>query len=278
MMQPSTQTDEMSFETIAALLLASLIGVALGLLGSGGTMITLPVLVYVAGIPASQAVAMALVVVGGTSLAGSVLQYRRGHFDLRVASLFALTGMVGAFGGARLTHLFSQPVLLTVFSAIMVGVGVKLFRQRHEVQQPASRGPVRCAVIGVLVGVLTGFLGIGGGFLIVPALTLFGGLDIKKATGTSLAVIALNSLAGLAGQLRYVQFDGWMALAFLAAATVGMAGGVAAKGRLSESAIRRTFAVFVLAVGLAMAWQNAAALAKQPPRGEPCRTPLKAGN
>jgi len=250
----------MNIETIAALLMASLIGVALGLLGSGGTMITLPVLVYVAGVPASQAVAMALVVVGGTSLAGSFMQYRRGHFDLRVAMLFAITGMIGAYGGARLTHLFSQPVLLTVFSAIMVGVGVKLFRDRHEVRQAATQGPARCAVIGALVGVLTGFLGIGGGFLIVPALTLFGGLDIKKATGTSLAVIALNSLSGLTGQLGYVQFDWWMALAFLAAATVGMAGGVAAKGRLSENAIRKTFAIFVLVIGLAMAWQNVAAL------------------
>ncbi|MBI5683508.1 MAG: sulfite exporter TauE/SafE family protein [Verrucomicrobia bacterium] len=250
----------MNLETTVALLMASLIGVALGLLGSGGTMITLPVLVYVAGVPVSQAVAMALVVVGGTSLAGSVLQYRRGHFDVRVALLFAVTGMIGAYGGARLTHLFSPPVLLTVFSAIMVGVGVKLFRDRHDARQAAAQGPARCALIGALVGVLTGFLGIGGGFLIVPALMLFGGLDIKKATGTSLAVIALNSLSGLAGQLRYVQFDWWMALAFLAAATAGMAGGVAAKGRLSEGAIRKTFAGFVLAVGLAMAWQNVAAL------------------
>lgn len=250
----------MNFEITVALLMASLIGVALGLLGSGGTMITLPVLVYVAGVPVSQAVAMALVVVGGTSLAGSVMQYRRGHFDLRVALLFAITGMIGAYGGAHLTHRYSQPVLLTVFSAIMIGVGVKLFRDWHEVSQAAAQGPVRCALVGVLVGVLTGFLGIGGGFLIVPALTLFGGLDIKKATGTSLAVIALNSLSGLAGQLRYVQFDWWIALAFLAAATAGMAGGVAAKSRLSERAIRKTFAVFVLVVGLAMAWQNVAAL------------------
>ena len=260
MMPPSSKLGEMNIETIAALLMASLIGVALGLLGSGGTMITLPVLVYVAGVPASQAVAMALVVVGGTGLAGSVMQYRRGQFDLRVALLFAVTGMVGAYGGARLTHLVSQPVLLTVFAAIMLAVGATLFQERREVKQAANRGPVRCATVGAVVGVLTGFLGIGGGFLIVPALVLFGGLDIKKATGTSLAVIALNSLSGLAGQIRYVQFDWWMAMAFLAAATVGMAGGVAAKGRFSERAIRKMFAAFVLVVGLAMTWQNVTTL------------------
>ena len=122
----------MNTEITAGLLLASLIGVALGLLGSGGTMITLPVLVYVARVPASEAVAMALVVVGGTSLAGSVMQYRRGHFDVRVALLFAVTGVIGAYGGARLTHLVSQPALLTVFSAIMLVVGVTLLRERRE--------------------------------------------------------------------------------------------------------------------------------------------------
>jgi uncharacterized membrane protein YfcA len=177
-----------------------------------------------------------------------------------VALFFAVTGMIGAYGGARLTHLVSQPMLLAVFSIIMVSVGLTLLRERREMARATSRGPLRCAAAGAGVGVLTGFLGIGGGFLIVPALTIFGGLDIKRATGTSLAVIAMNSLSGLAGQLRYVQFDWWIALAFLAAATVGMAGGVAAKSRLSEHVIRKTFAGFVLAVGLAMAWQNLPAL------------------
>ena len=111
------------------------------------------------------------------------------------------------------------------------------------------------------MGVVTGFLGVGGGFLIVPALALFGGLDMKKAVGTSLGVIALNSLSGLLGQLRYTQFDWWTTLAFLAAATVGMAVGVAGAGRLSESALRRAFAWFIIVVALVLGWRNGMALA-----------------
>jgi uncharacterized protein len=250
-------TAEMEITSIVALIFASLIGFALGLLGSGGTMITLPVLVYVAGVPMSQAVAMALVVVGGTSLAGSAMEYRRRNLDLRVALWFSVSGMAAAFGGARLTHLVSQPVLLSLFSVIMLGVGVGLLRERREKPVRATgRGFWRCAAAGAAVGALTGFLGIGGGFLIVPALVWFAGLDLRKATGTSLAVIALNSLSGLAGQSRYVHFDWWMALGFLAVATVGMVVGGAVKDRISEPVLRKAFAVFILAIGLVMAWEN----------------------
>ncbi|MEI6035967.1 MAG: sulfite exporter TauE/SafE family protein, partial [Verrucomicrobiae bacterium] len=217
--------------------------------------------VYGAGVPVSEAVGMALVVVGGTSLAGSLMQFRGGNLDLRAALLFAATGMAGAYGGARFTHLVSQPLLLTLFSAIMFGVSVTLLRDRREAPGPSGRRRVLgCAVAGATVGALTGFLGIGGGFLIVPALVWFAGLDIRKATGTSLPVIALNSLAGLAGQIGQVHFDWGMAWGFLCAATVGMAVGIVAKGRLSERAIRKTFALFVFASGVAMAWQNAAKL------------------
>ncbi len=251
----------MTFSLAAAFVLAGFIGVSLGLLGSGGTIITLPVLVYVAGVPVPQAVGMALAVVGGTSLAGSVLQYRRGCFEPRVALLFALTGMAGAYGGARLTHWVSPAVLLLLFAGLMLVVGATMLRRRQEVKPAAACRPVRCAALGAVVGVVTGFLGVGGGFLIVPALALFGGLDMKKAVGTSLGVIALNSLSGLLGQLRYTQFDWWTTLAFLAAATVGMAVGVAGAGRLSETALRRAFAWFIIVVALVLAWRNGMALA-----------------
>ena len=254
---------EANIETLTALALGSLIGVVLGLLGSGGTMITLPVLVYVAGVPASEAVGMSLVVVGGTSLAGSLMQYRGGNLDLRAALIFAATGMAGAYGCARFTHLVSQPLLLTFFSAIMIGVGAALLRKRHATTAPSGeRSVLRCAAAGAAMGGLTGFLGIGGGSLIVPALVWFAGLDIRKATATSLAVIALNSLAGLAGQIGQVHFDWRMALGLLCAATVGMAAGIAAKGRLSEHAIRKAFALAVFLLGLAMAWQNIPKLLK----------------
>jgi uncharacterized membrane protein YfcA len=107
-----------------ALTLSALIGLSLGLLGSGGSIITLPVLVYVAGIPAHQAVGMSLVIVGGTSAVGTLLNLRQGAFDLRAATFFALSGMGGAFVGAKFTHLVSAPMLLLLFGALMLVVGI----------------------------------------------------------------------------------------------------------------------------------------------------------
>jgi uncharacterized protein len=173
-----------------ALALAALIGVSLGLLGSGGSIVTLPVLVYVARVPAHQAVGMSLVIVGATSAMGS---------------------------------------------------------------QTAAPGrqciPLRCLVTGIAVGLLTGFLGVGGGFVILPALVFFAGLEMKVAIGTSLAVIAVNSFAGLAGQLHYVQFDWPITLGFLGVALAGMVCGVAAASRISSESLGRAFAGTIIALG-----------------------------
>ena len=115
-----------------SLILAMLIGLSLGLLGSGGSIITLPVLVYVARVPAQQAVGMSLVIVGGTSALGGLLNLRQGAFDLRAATFFALSGMVGAFVGAKLTHLVSAPMLLQLFGALMLVAGSRLLRNSES--------------------------------------------------------------------------------------------------------------------------------------------------
>ena len=223
-----------------ALVLAAFIGVSLGLLGSGGSIITLPVLVYVAGIPVVQAVGMSLVIVGGTSAAGGYLRYRQKAFAGKPAAFFAVSGMVGAFFGARLTHLVAPAVLLLIFGFLMVTVGAAMLRKRAEDLAPQSCRPAKCLGIGLAVGVLTGFLGVGGGFLILPALVLFAGVELKEAIGTSLAIIAFNSFAGLAGQLRYAHFDWGLTLAFLAAVLSGMFGGLALANHLSSRALRRS--------------------------------------
>jgi len=121
-----------------ALVLAALIGLSLGLMGSGGSIITLPVLVYVAGIPVHQAVGMSLVIVGGTSVVGTLLNLRRGAFDLRAATFFALSGMAGAFVGAKFTHPVSAPVLLLLFGALMLATGIRMLRSGESTPQ---RGP-----------------------------------------------------------------------------------------------------------------------------------------
>jgi hypothetical protein len=241
---------------IFALMLAGLVGLSLGLLGSGGSIITLPVLVYVAGIPVQQAVGMSLVVVGGTSALGTLLNLRQGAFDLRAATFFALSGMVGAFVGTKFTHLVSAPMLLLLFGALMLVVGIRMLRSSESTAQSQQCRPLRCLATGIAVGVLTGFLGVGGGFLILPALVLFAGLEMKTAIGTSLAVIAVNCFGGLLGQLHYVNFNWWLTLGFLAAAVAGMFAGTRLARWLAASTLRRGFAWCVVLLGFVLVARN----------------------
>ena len=239
-----------------ALVLAGLVGLSLGLLGSGGSIITLPVLVYVARIPVNQAVGMSLVIVGGTSALGSLLHLRRGDFDLRAAAFFSVSGICGAFVGAKFTHLVSAPMLLFLFGALMLVVGIRMLRHDETKAVSHECRPLRCLVVGVAVGVLTGFLGVGGGFLILPALVLFAGLEMKPAIGTSLAIIAVNCIGGLIGQLRYVNFDWRLTLGFLLAAVVGMFAGAALAKQLSAAVLRRGFAWCVVLLGFVLVARN----------------------
>ena len=243
-----------------ALTLAALIGASLGLLGSGGSIITLPVLVYVAGIPAQLAVGMSLVIVGGTSSLGALLNMRRGAFNFRAAAFFSLSGMAGAFVGAKFTHLVSASVLLLLFGVLMLVAGTRMLRNGATTMPSHQCRPSRCLAAGIAVGILTGFLGVGGGFLILPALVLFAGLDMKPAIGTSLAVIAVNCLGGLIGQLRYVNFDWPLTLAFLGVSIVGMLAGTALASRMPSMLLRRGFVWCVVLLGIALIGRNLMAL------------------
>jgi uncharacterized membrane protein YfcA len=236
--------------------LAALIGVSLGLLGSGGSIITLPILVYVAGIPVSQAVGMSLVIVGGTAAVGSYRRFRQGDLALHPAVIFAATGMAGSFFGARLTHLVAPKLLLLLFGCLMLGVGVAMLRKREEKNVGAALHLTKCLAVGLVVGIITGFLGVGGGFLILPALVLFAGIDMKKALGTSLAVIAVNSLSGLAGQLLYVHFNWRLTLGFLAISVLGMFLGLAVANRLAAESLRRAFAWAIIALSIFLLYSN----------------------
>src|SRR5207244_4404363 len=147
---------------------------------------------------------MSLVIVGSTSLLGALLHLRRGNVAIKPSLLFAVTGMAGSFIGSTGTHLLSRRSLMLLFSGIMFVAGLVMWRSTSAFRQSASSNVYRCLAAGFGVGMLTGFLGIGGGFLIVPALVLFAGVDSRMAAGTSLVVIAFNSASGLLGQLRFV--------------------------------------------------------------------------
>jgi hypothetical protein len=262
---------------IVALALAVLIGVSLGTLGSGGSIITMPVLVYVARIPTPTAVGMSLVIVGATAAVGSYLQggglilgpeFPRPNvravedmpgaepdsagIDIRAAVIFAATGVVGAFLGARLTHLVSGDVLMRMFAVLMLLAGWRMLARNGQSAGPRTCHLPQCTAAGLALGVLTGFLGVGGGFLIVPALVLFAGLDMKRAVPTSLAIIAFNALGGLAGQLRYAQFDWLLTAAFLSSALIGMFGGTMISKKLSADHLRRGFAWAIIVLGAAI--------------------------
>ena len=267
----------MTVGLIVALALAVLIGVSLGTLGSGGSIITMPVLVYVARIPTHTAVGMSLVIVGTTAAVGSYLQ-RGGQIlgpafprpnvraaedmfgaepdpagiHIRAAVIFAATGMAGAFAGARLTHLVSGDVLMRLFAVLMLLAGWRMLAAKGPSAGPRTCHLPQCAGVGLLLGVMTGFLGVGGGFLIVPALVLFAGLDMTRAVPTSLAIIAFNSLGGLAGQLRHAQFDWLLTAAFLSSALIGMSGGTMIAKKLSANHLRRGFAWAIIVLGAAI--------------------------
>jgi len=240
----------------AAMLLAVLVGLSLGALGSGGSIITIPVLVYVAGVPAEDAIGMSLVIVGATSLIGAFLHVKRGNVAFKPGLIFAATGMVGAYIGSSGTQMLSRRSLMLIFASIMIVVGVRMWRSAAAKTGSGDFSVPRCLAVGFGVGLLTGFLGIGGGFLIVPALVLFAGLDSRLAAGTSLAVIALNSTTGLVGQLRFAHID-WVLLAgFLVFAVSGMVTGTLLQGRLPERRLRRVFAATVLVLAVAVGVGN----------------------
>lgn len=239
--------------TILALTLAVLVGLTLGLVGGGGSILTLPIFVFVAGVPAQQAVAMSMVVVGVPSLLGAILHGQKGNLHAKAALLFATTGMAGAYGGSYLTHFVSQRVLLGIFAALMFVVGLAMIRGGHKSEAQRRCRVWPCLLIGSLVGILTGLLGVGGGFLIVQALVLFAGIPTKPAVGTSLAVIAFNAAAGFIGQIQHVSIPWWFTLSFLGLAILGMVDGLFVAGKVPDEPLKKGFGWLIIVVALVIA-------------------------
>jgi hypothetical protein len=216
------------------------------LLGAGGSLLTLPLLVYGLGMEPRPAIAASLVVVGVTSLAGAALHARRGGIDVRAGTVFGLAGMAGAYLGGRAAGLLPAGVLLFTFAIVMLAAAIAMLRPRRD--PPATRTPDagRAVVLGGAVGLVAGLVGAGGGFLIVPALTHFGGLALRKAIGTSLMVIAMQSAAGLAGHAAHASVPWALVGGVTAVAVVGATLGARVASRVSPSPLRRGFAWLVL--------------------------------
>lgn len=252
----------MSAHILIGLILSAGIGLSLGLIGGGGSIITVPVLVYVMGVDAHQAIGMSLAVVGATSLVGAGLHYRRGTVDIRTGSLFGASGIAGAYFGSRLTYLFSPSALLLVFAALMILIAALMLVRKQSLQKAETpdKSVFKAVIAGLVVGLLTGFLGVGGGFLIVPALTLFGGLEMKRAIGTSLFVIAINCAAGLAGHLSHGSFDLRLTALVTLLAVTGTLAGATLSHTVSSVNLSRAFSIFVLAVAMFLVAKNYAVI------------------
>lgn len=257
--------------------LAGLIGLSLGLLGGGGSILAVPVFVYVLGFGPKESIAMSLAVVGATSLFGTVGHWRAGNVNLRVALIFGTVAMAGTYLGARLAVFFSGRAQLALFAVVMLAAAFFMFTDRKErvVAAPVARMPAALIIPeGLAVGVLTGLVGVGGGFLVVPALVVLGRLPMKEAVGTSLLVIAMKSAAGFVGYAGQVDVPWGFMAAFTAVAVVGILGGTYLARFVPQAALKRAFAVFLVIMGLAILFQNRDVLRPVPQevRGNPDAT------
>lgn len=238
------------------ILLAVLIGLLLGLLGGGGSILTVPVMVYLVGLEPKSAIATSLIVVGTTSIIAVIGHARHGRVCWKAGAWFGLAGMAGAYGSGRLAALIPGNVLLLLFAAIMLGTAAAMLLGRSRKVSARSGGSL-CppklnmpAVLfdGFLVGGLNGLVGVGGGFVIVPALNILARLPMHAAIGTSLMVIAMNSTAALAGYASHVRIEPRITLLFTGAAIAGSLVGGWLSTRISGAVLRRGFGVFVIAV------------------------------
>lgn len=246
---------------------AALIGLSLGLIGGGGSILTVPVLVYLFNIDAVTATAYSLFIVGTTSLVGAWPKYQEGLVDIRIALVFGAPSMVAVyFTRAWLVPLIPDPVfgalgfdlskrllLMGLFAALMVFASISMIRSKKPVTNPSLTGGFRWGLIlleGVVVGALTGLVGAGGGFLIIPALVLFTGIPMKKAVGTSLVIIATKSLIGFTGDLSRLEPD-WTLLGLVTfIAILGILAGNVLARKIDGQKLKKGFGWFVLVMGI----------------------------
>ncbi len=252
--------------------LALLVGLLLGLLGGGGSILMVPLLTYVAGLDPQEAIASSLFVVGVTSLLSVALHARAGHVRWGTGALFGAAGMVGALLGGLLGSALPGPVLMIGFAIVMLLSARGMIRGRRggastvraEAADPAEVRPRLGGLLsaGVGVGMVTGLVGAGGGFLIVPALVLMAHLPMSAAVGTSLLVIAMQTLAGFVGKMAGVDLDWPFIGALTGLAFLGALIGVAVGSRVPDKALKTGFGWFVLLMGLAVLGVEVAGLVR----------------
>jgi len=257
---------------VVGYVLAVVIGLSLGLVGGGGSILAVPVLVYLMGITPKTAIAMSLVIVGMVSLLGTIPHWRLGNVCFQTALLFAPAAMLGTYLGARLAALpaIDDTIQMGLFAATMLLAAVLMIRKsdrsspvaiasEDQDSHPTSQHRylwVWIAIEGFGVGVLTGLVGVGGGFAIVPALVLLGNIPMQQAVGTSLPIVALKSVTGFLGYLGQVELDWQLMVSFTMAASGGTLLGVYLVPSLKAQHLQKGFGCFLLLLAGFILWQN----------------------
>ncbi len=262
---------------LAGYLASILMGLSLGLIGGGGSILTVPILVYLFQVPVLEATAYSLFIVGLTALVGGLSSYRRGDVDLRTGLIFAAPSFLGVFVTrswivpslpdpimALSGFAISKPLfIMVVFAVLMLAASVSMIRS-NKTTAPIAALPLTAikrniliALEGLVVGSITGLVGAGGGFLIIPALVLLVGLPMRIAVGTSLFIIAIKSLLGFTGDLRNGLAADWQLLfSIVGLAVIGiLVGGTFAK-RVQEAKLKKAFGYFVLLMGSVILFQQ----------------------
>lgn len=245
-----------------SIIVAGLItGMLLGVFGSGGSIITMPALLYLLDVEPKSAIAMSLGIVAITATVTAMQHWRHGNVNLRITAIFGLFGIIGTYFGALVGVVTPVVIQLSVFALVMYAAAWKMLKPQPQRKSVGAAAVEDCpdgncddleyghiAVHGIAVGVLTGIVGVGGGFLIVPALVLLSGLSMKKAVGTSLSIVALKSFAGFAGYAGAVTIDYSLMAVFTAIAIVGSMVGSQLGHRIPADLLKRGFGGFLLLV------------------------------
>jgi len=249
-----------------ALVIAGLAtGLLLGILGSGGSIITLPALIYLLDVAPKPAIAMSLGIVGLTASIATVHHFIKGNVNVAIALVFSIFGAMGTYAGARIGVLMPEILQLGLFAGIMFLAAYHMLKNKPAVVAVQARvqadGTTTTSIAtlsgrrlghiaghGIVVGVLTGIVGVGGGFLIVPSLVLLSNIPMKQAVGTSLAIIAVKSFAGFAGYAGVVSIDYTLMATFVTIAIIGGVTGGYLCQYLSARLLKKSFAVFLVTV------------------------------
>lgn len=238
-------------------LFATLIGLSLGLMGGGGSILTVPVLIYIVKMDPKDSIALSLAIVGVTSLFGLMKHFKEGNINKKVSLYFIPFAIGGTFFGTYLAQFIPAQIQLIIFAVIMILAAVFMFKGRGNIESSDSDIKISILIpIAIALGIMTGIIGVGGGFLIVPTLVLLAGLDMKKAVGTSLLIIAINSISGFIGYLNYIEVPWMFLIQFCAFSVAGIFIGATLIKYVKPDSLRKGFAIFLVIMGTFILYKN----------------------